>query len=245
MLIIRRFFNTLGFLTRLAPARLIPEEEMNRCMAYMPAVGLALGATIALPFALGLFSASPWIQAWLMVALSIYLTRGLHFDGLADICDAVTTHADPDRFWEVVKDSRAGAFGVLGLVMVVGGEILIFHELIASRGFAAVIWVFVLGRSTCIGMGYLVRHLARPGLGKLYMDGATLQVALVAGAITFGLGIVLTGPVAAIAGMVIASMTLFPLYHLAEHVGGSNGDFLGCSIMLGELAAGLGCLIFL
>ena len=46
MQIIRRFFNTLGFLTRLAPARVIPEEEMNKCMAYMPAVGLLLGSII-------------------------------------------------------------------------------------------------------------------------------------------------------------------------------------------------------
>ncbi len=73
MSIIRRFTDTLGFLTRLAPARVIPEEEMNRYMAYMAPVGAVLGVVVVLPFYLGLFGSTPWIQAWLMVAANIYL----------------------------------------------------------------------------------------------------------------------------------------------------------------------------
>lgn len=245
MLSIHSFINTLGFLTRLAPARVISEEEMNRCMAYMPAVGLALGTVIVLPFYAGLFSASPWVQAWLMVALNIFLTRGLHYDGLADVCDAVTTHTDPARFWEVIKDSRAGAFGVIGVIMAIAGQILLFHELIAAGSYATIIWSFILGRAACIAFSYRVRHLTRPGLGKLYIDGATLHVCLAAGVTTFLLGLFLADPITTVCGMIIAFLVQIPLYRLAEHVRGANGDFLGCSIMLGELSAGLGFLLFL
>lgn len=245
MKIIRRFFDTLGFLTRLAPARVIPEEEMNKCMAYMPLVGLVLGTVIVLPFALGLFGSSPWVQAWLMVILSIYLTRGLHLDGLSDVCDAVTTHADPDKFWVVIKDSRSGAFGVIGLVMALGGQVLLFHEMINAQSYTSVIWAFILGRSACVWLGFYVRHLTRPGLGKLYIDGATLGVALTAAITTFIIGIVLAGFVATISSTLIATATLYPLYRLAVHVNGANGDFLGCSVILGEISAGLGFLLFL
>ena len=193
-------------------------------MAYMPIVGMALGAVIVLPFMLGLFSSSPWVQAWLMVTLNIYLTRGLHFDGLADVCDAVTTHADPERFWTVIKDSRAGAFGVIGLIMAIGGQIILFHEMIIADAYATIFWAFILGRAACVWLGFYVRHLTRPGLGKLYIDGATLGVALIVAVATFG----------------IATAALIPLYRLAMHVNGANGDFLGCSVLLGELAAGLG-----
>lgn len=235
-----RFINTLGFLTRLAPARIIPEEEMNRCMGYMVFVGVALGAIIVLPFALGLFSSSTWVQAWLTVLLSIFLTRGLHFDGLADVCDAVTTHGDPDRFWEVIKDSRAGAFGVLGLVMLVGGEIILFHEMYARDLYTGVAWAFIFGRGGCVGFAYVTRHLSRPGLGKLYIDGATLPVVMVTGAVTFVLGLFMIGILPMLAAMAISTAALFSLYQLAEHVKGVNGDFLGCSVMIGEVAAGLG-----
>lgn len=237
---LRRFIDTLGFLTRLAPARVIADHEMNQCMKYMPAVGLALGLVVVLPFWLGLFSASAWVQAWLMVGLNVYLTRGLHFDGLGDVCDAVTTHGDPDRFWTVVKDSRAGAFGVIGLIMAIGGEVILFREMITTGGFLAVVWAFVLGRAACVGFAYRVQHLARPGLGKLYMDGATLPVAVVSGVAALLLGVFMAGPLQAIAAMGVASCGLFFLYRLAERVGGANGDFLGCAVLLGELAAGLG-----
>ncbi|QGY40011.1 adenosylcobinamide-GDP ribazoletransferase [Pseudodesulfovibrio cashew] len=237
---LRRYLNTLGFLTRLAPARIIPEAEMNRCMRYMPAVGLTLGAVIALPFFLGLFGSSPWTQAWLAVLFNILLTRGLHFDGLADVCDAVTTHADPERFWTVVKDSRAGAFGVLGLVMVCAGELVLFHEMLMRRDYTALIWAFVLGRGACVGFGYVTRHLARPGLGKLYIDGATLPVAIGAAGATFLLGLVMAGPGATVAAMFLATGALYWLHQLAERVGGVNGDFLGCAVMVGEVAAGVG-----
>jgi len=241
----RHFIDTLGFLTRLAPARVIPDESMNRCMRYMAPVGAVLGAVVALPFWLGLFAGSPWVQAWLMTALSIILTRGLHFDGLADVCDAVTTHTDPERFWQVVKDSRSGAFGVIGLVMALGGQVILFHEM-ASRGdYDGVVWVFILGRAGAVWLGYHVRHLVRPGLGKLYIDGATLGVALATTVITFAAGLYLAGPAAALAGVVIATLALLGLFRLAEKVGGANGDFLGCAVLLGELAAGLGYVLAL
>ncbi|CCH50010.1 adenosylcobinamide-GDP ribazoletransferase [Pseudodesulfovibrio piezophilus] len=240
MQFIRNFFDTLGFLTRLAPARIIPEETMNRCMRFMPAVGLVLGFIVVLPFWLGLFSGSPWVQAWLMVMLNITLTRGLHFDGLGDVCDAVTTHTDPIRFWVVIKDSHTGAFGVIGLISIIGGEGILFHEMITAGAFTTIIWTFMLGRAACVGLGYMVRHLTRPGLGKLYIDGATLPVALVAGALTTFLGFFLAGFGTTIVGIFFASCALYFLHRLAEHVGGANGDFLGCAVLLGEVAAGLG-----
>lgn len=245
MFSIKSYIDNLAFLTRLAPPRVIPDEEMNRCMAYMPAVGLTLGAIIVLPFALGLFGSAPWVQAWLMVLLSIYLTRGLHCDGVADVCDAVTTHTDPEKFWQVIKDSRSGAFAIVGLIAVLGGEIILFHEMIVAEAYAAIAWAFVLGRTACVGFGYIVRHLTRPGLGKLHIDGATLPVVLVATGATFVLGLFMAGPLATIGAMVITTALLYPLHQLAEHVNGANGDFLGCSIIIGEIAAGLGFALFL
>ena len=237
---LRNFIDTLGFLTRLAPARVISEADMNRCMRFMPVVGALLGLIIVLPFYLGLFSHAPWVQAWLMVAASIFLTRGLHMDGLADVCDAVTTHTDPERFWQVIKDSRSGAFGVMGLIMGLAGQVILFHELAEHGAFWAIAWAFILGRAAAVWLGYHVRHLTRPGLGKLYIDGATLGVALASTLFTFVAGIFLAGLLPTVAATAIVTLTLFALYRLAAKVGGANGDFLGCAVILGELAAGLG-----
>ena len=237
---LRDFLDTLGFLTRLAPARVIDEAAMNRCMRYMPFAGAALGLVIVLPFCAGLFDGSAWIQAWLMVALSLYLTRGLHLDGLGDVCDAVAAHTDPDKFWTIVKDSRSGAFGVIGLCMALGGQLLLFREMADRQAYWAIAWAFILGRTSAVWLGYHVRHLARPGLGKLYIDGATLGVVLAATAFTFAAGLFMAGLLTTIAATAIVTLALLALYRLAVRVGGANGDFLGCAVILGELAAGLG-----
>lgn len=129
--------------------------------------------------------------------------------------------------------------------MVLGGQIILFHEMIAAGKYGAILWAFILGRAACVWLGYYVRHLTRPGLGKLYIDGATLGVALTAAITTFVLGLLLAGPGTTIAGMALATAALFPVYQLAEHVDGANGDFLGCSVLLGELAAGLGFVLFM
>lgn len=236
----REFLDTLGFLTRLAPARVIPAAAMNRCMRWMPPAGLVLGLVVVLPFVLGLFRSAPWVQAWLMVALSVFLTRGLHLDGLADVSDAVTTHTDPERFWQVIKDSRSGPFGVIGLALALLGEVVLFHEMAARGELWAIAWTFVLGRAGAVWLGYHVRHLVRPGLGKLYIDGATLGVALAATLFTFAAGLCMAGFLPTVAGTAIATALLLALYRLAERVGAANGDFLGCAVILGELAGGLG-----
>lgn len=213
---------------------------MNQCMKYMVPVGLLLGAVVVMPFGLGLFDNAPWIQAWLMVLLSIFITRGLHFDGLSDVCDAVTTHTNPVRFWEVIKDSRSGAFGIIGLIMVIVGQVILFHEMATVEAYGAILWTFVLGRAASVWLGYHVRHLTRPGLGKLYIDGATLGTALLSAGIAFIAGVFLAGIAATVAGTIIVSLMLIPIYRLAVKVGGANGDFLGCAVMVGEVAAGLG-----
>jgi adenosylcobinamide-GDP ribazoletransferase len=241
---LRDFLDTLGFLTRLAPSRVISKEAMNRCMRYMPMVGALIGAVVVLPFGLGLFADAPWVQAWLMVAISIFITRGLHMDGLSDVCDAVTTHTDPERFWQVIKDSRSGAFGVLGLIMALTGQILLFHEMADQNAFTAIAWAFILGRAAAVWLGYHVRHLTRPGLGKLYIDGASLGVALASTLFTFVAGLFMAGVFPTIAATAIVTLTLLALYRLAAKVQGANGDFLGCAVILGELAAGLGYVLF-
>lgn len=237
MKFVRIFVNTLGFLTRLAPARVVPEEEIFKSMPVMPLIGLVLGVVLALPWKLGVLSGQPWLQAWLLVVLNAWLTRGLHYDGLADIFDAITAHTSRERFWEVVKDSRCGVFGVMALVLFLSGQLILFHALLEAHLFAAVGFVFVFGRFGCVSFGYFAKHLARPGLGRLLMDGATFNGSLLSMLFTIALGLYCLPLWSLLLCFVFLTATHYPLYKLAERVGGANGDFLGAGVMLAELSA--------
>lgn len=238
-----RFLATLGFLSRLAPARVLPQDDLRRMMFHLPLCGLVIGAVVgaavALPAALGLLHGRPQVQAWLAVALLAYLTRGLHLDGLADVADAAAAHVEPERFWAIIKDSRSGAFGVVALVLALGGQGVLFAEMLKHGQWWAVIWAVVFGRACAVVFGFCARTYVRPGLGGLFLAGASPAAALWAVACALAPALWLW-PLAATWAVAAALILLAPLRRLVTAVNGINGDFLGAAITLGELSAALG-----
>ncbi|MGE4504351.1 MAG: adenosylcobinamide-GDP ribazoletransferase [Desulfovibrionaceae bacterium] len=253
------FLAALAFLTRLAPGRRLDDAAVGSAMPYLPLVGLVLGALCVGPLWLGVLRSFPLVQAWLAVVLLIWLTRGLHLDGVADICDGVAAHLDRERFWEIIKDSRVGAFGVLGLVLAVSGQIIFLGELFSAGLFGSALFAPVAGRCCAVVLGHAHRGRTRPGLGSLFLAGATRGALAFAVLTTLAAGLALAwlgdGPgqeagsgmghaLGQLAGAVIgAAHFQFPLHALARRVGALNGDFLGCSIVAGECGAMLGMLV--
>ncbi len=223
-------------MTRLGPVMDIEADDLARTVKWMPAVGLMMGLVIIAPLYLGLFAGKFWLQSWLTVTGSIYLTRGLHFDGISDIADGAGPYPDSERFWKIIKDSRAGVFGVLAAVIAVLGQVLGFYYIYEAGALGAVLWIFTLGRFGNALFGRLVLPIARPGQGVLTMKGADnislltgLVTTLIVGAFTVSAATFLTG-------VFISAAAILFLYRLAHKVGGANGDFLGAALVLTELS---------
>lgn len=240
--VLRRFLATLGFLSRLAPARVMDEADMRRSMFHLPLCGLVIGLAACAPVLAGLFAGQPLVQAWLCVMLSAWLTRGLHLDGLADVMDGAGQHLNPERFWVIIKDSRSGTFGVAALALALLGQTALLAEALRAepvRGALALPWIFVFGRACAVVFGRVHRTLIRPGLGGLFLSGATTPA--VAWALCLALAPALWLPPLPVAFATLAALALlFPLHRLARAVGGVNGDFLGAAVVLGETAAAAG-----
>lgn len=244
---LKRFLATLGFLSRLAPARVMDEADMRKSMFHLPLCGLTIGLCACAPALAGLFAGSPLVQAWLCVLLSAWLTRGLHLDGLADVMDGAGQHLNPERFWAIIKDSRSGTFGVAALVLALLGQTALTAEILRARadwGAFALPWAFVFGRACAVVFGRVHRGLIRPGLGGLFLSGATLPAVTWAVCLACGLPVLLGLAIPAAEVLptlgfaaVAALALLFPLHRLARAVSGVNGDFLGAAIILGETAA--------
>lgn len=242
MSLFKPFLTALAFLTRLAPARAASAEDMAKCLPWLPAVGLVLGLVLVLPLRPELLGTTlarhPFVQAWLVLLGSAWLTRGLHFDGLADVADAHTAHLDPERFWTVLKDSRVGVFGVLALVLACVGQLVLLADLLAAGQLWIVAWAFAAGRAGAIGLACAARPLARQsGLGSLFLAGARPAPVAIACLLTFGLGLFMAGPRAAVLTAMLVLIPLVLLLNTARKVGGLNGDFLGAMILSGETAA--------
>lgn len=233
----------LSFLTRLVPGREARPEQFAATLPWFPAVGAILGALLAGPFWLGLLPRSPWIAAWLALLGNLWLTRGLHWDGWADLCDAWGSRAAGERFWTVLKDSRTGAFGAMGLFAGMTGQLLLLHHCLGWGLYAAVGYSFVFGRGLAVGLMALNRDRARPGLGAAFLAGATPARLGAAAALTLAPGLWAMPAPSLAAALLLGILGLSELTALARQHGGLNGDFLGCAIVWGELSVLLGLVL--
>ncbi len=236
----RGFFAALGFLTRLGPSRKVREGDFAASVVWFPVVGLVLGLVLTAPAALGLFADQPWVAAWLVVAADLAATRGLHADGLADVADAWGSMARGERFFEILKDSRVGAFGAMGLFAALSGKLVLFAALFSQDRAGAVVFGFVAGRACAVWLMGLGRRLFRPGLGALFAAGATPGAMAWVLAVTVAVGLFLVPVRGVVAGCLLAAAMVAGLHGLARSRGGVSGDFLGAAVVLGEIAACLG-----
>lgn len=228
------------------PAIAWTEQNMGFCMAFFPCVGAAAGAAevglVLLGRHLGLGEV---LTAVLLTLLPIALTGGIHMDGLMDTLDARHSYGSRERKLEILKDSRAGAFAVLGcgcyLLLYMG-----FWQEILRRGAGLeALGAFALG---------MVLERALSGLSVLYFpnargDGTAAgfqraaagrrmsAVLLAAWLAASALGMLLLAPLPG-AGMLAAALAVFGYYRWMSRreFGGITGDLAGYFLQLCELA---------
>jgi adenosylcobinamide-GDP ribazoletransferase len=236
---VRGFLDAAAFLTRLVPGRAVTPERLGAALWAFPLVGLALGMVCLLPALL--LDGHPLAAAWTLVAADFLLTRGLHYDGAADVADACAVHCGDregahDRFWTVIKDSACGPFGATAVVLAASGKLALASELLAGDMFGPLLLAFALGRLGAVLLAFACRRLARPGLGAVFVSRATPGAVAAALVPTLALGWWLAGPAALLAGLVLLAVGVWILARTARAVGGVNGDFLGAAVLAGEVA---------
>ena len=142
------------FLTRLP----VPQfanynpQWLHQSSRHFPAVGLLVGLLCAGVFWLGSILFTPLVAAVISTAFGIKLTGAFHEDGLADSCDGLGGGLTRERTLEIMKDSRLGTYGVLGLV----SALLIKISLLASMPLSVAIVALIIGhtasRLLCISL---------------------------------------------------------------------------------------------
>src|SRR6266540_7064637 len=109
-----------GLMTTL-PFRL-PEDwsagDSGRAALWYPFIGLVLGTLTWLAWKAAIFIFPPLVAGIITLVVWVALTGGLHLDGLADCCDGLFASASAERRLEIMKDPRVGAFGVIGLILI-------------------------------------------------------------------------------------------------------------------------------
>lgn len=91
------------------------KENMKYMMCFFPFVGTAIGILIWLVgCVLGSHAQmEPFFLAVILTVIPVFVTGGIHVDGLLDTSDALSSWQERTRRLEILKDSHAGAFAII------------------------------------------------------------------------------------------------------------------------------------
>ncbi len=213
--------------------------DSGRSAVWYSLVGLCIGVLVAGAFALLQIYFSHVISAALALAFWVLLTGGLHLDGLADCFDGMFHASNPERRLQIMKDPHTGAFGVIGLILV----LLIKFSALTSLSPMCAIGAILLSASFARWCVLLAgkQSPARPdGLGADFASGLRASAIIFGGLIPLGLAIWLKGIgfLAIGLGLLVTALILFAA---KKNLGGITGDVLG---MIVEIVEAMILLVF-
>lgn len=125
------FCTAIMFFTRIPIPFNLPysTEFMNNAQKYYPLVGWIVGGLTAAVFYGAHFIFSIEISLALSMIFSVLLTGAFHEDGFTDVCDSFGGGYGKNKILEIMKDSRIGAYGVIGIILLLLLKFLSLREL--------------------------------------------------------------------------------------------------------------------
>ncbi len=232
------FLQALSFLTILPMGRLpIPGEKgLARSMGFFPLAGLLIGLLLAVAYFLLTFLFPKPLVLWLTLGWLALLTRSLHLDGFSDTVDGFAAGGPKEKILEVMRDSRIGAFGVIGLILLIGAKYLALDQIVGPFIPRSLVLMTVMGRNSMVWVCYRSAYArSGGGLAKPFAENLTTREMILSSASALGIGLLLWGLKGALVFLGIGFFSLaFRLFFLKK-LNGITGDILGAANELSEL----------
>ena len=229
------FLIALQFLTTF-PIQLkaMPTKQQNgQSLLFYPIVGLMIGL-ILFGLALSLQAIPIILLSSLLLVVWIWLTGGLHLDGLADTADAwVGGFGDPERTLAIMKDPSCGPIGVLSLLIVCLLKWSAIYVLLQQQLYSALILFPLLGRLVPLMLFLSTRYVRTQGLGSSMAEFIpktaaifVISLCLVASAYWGWSGI--------LSSVCFIMTVLYLRFKFMQRIGGITGDTVGAGIEITE-----------
>ena len=218
------------------------EKNMRYALCAFPLIGVVIGALWCL---CGTLTLPDFVRAAGFCLMPVWVTGGIHLDGYADTCDALSSYGDTAKKLEILKDPHCGAFAVIRLC----SYFIAYLALCVCVRFTprvGVLWTLALvGERTLSGLAVAAFPMAKStGLAHTFAtaaDKTNVRRVLTVLCVLLGAALVALGGWA----LVLAACAVFVrYYHAAKNqFGGTTGDLAGwflqkCEIwMLAALAA--------
>lgn len=232
----KRFVLMLQFMTRI-PINInleVDEEDFFKGIIYFPLIGLIIGMFVISSYYIGLKISNALLGAVFAVIMEIFITGGLHLDGLADTFDGIYSNRPKDRILEIMKDSRLGTNGALALFVLLILKFVLISNLKIPTVYPVLLLMPVFSRLNMVLASRIAMPARKHGMGNLFIGKVKTRQFIIALILAIIPSLVFVKIVPVIALMLIFSM--WYVRHISYRIDGITGDILGALCELSELA---------
>lgn len=252
------FFAALRFFTRLpAPAWVgHSQEQLDHAARYFSLVGIVVGVigagvteatALLLPVSLAVL---------LGMAATLLATGAFHEDGFSDSCDGFGGGWEKLQVLTIMKDSRIGSYGAIGIAMMLFAKFTALTEIdAAALGSTdppvlatALIAGHAVSRFAATVLIYALDYVREDETSKSKPLAKRMGTGELALAALFGLApcalllLLLPLPQVLTALLLVALVAWLAARYFVHRIGGYTGDCLGATQQVAELSFYLGLL---
>jgi adenosylcobinamide-GDP ribazoletransferase len=211
-------------------------DRLGRAAAWFPVVGVGLGALLAATDRLATHLFPGLLGALLTVTVWKLATGGLHLDGLADCLDGLMGR-DREHRLAIMRDSRIGTFGAVGLILFLMLEIVAVAELPGPWRWRVLVAVPAIARAAPPVLARLFRAARADGQGAVFAAGVRRGGAALAVSVALVVSVGALGAAGLLAVVVSLAVAAGAGWWFARRLGGITGDVLGAAVETTELTA--------
>lgn len=245
----RNFITALQFLTVFTVKKdhEVDEAGLARSMVYFPFVGFVIGIILVYTDKALLWFFPDAIVNIFILLVSVLVTRALHVDGLADSVDGIMGGRDRESRLAIMKDSRIGTAGVLGIVFIFVIKYVSLNNLFAEYKTAALLTAPAFSRWAQMLMMFKSDYGREEGMGKAFVGHVRTSGLVAASIISVGISAFVianeqrTAILAIVIPFAVACFTMLWRWFVTRKVGGVTGDSVGA---VSEMIEALTLLLF-
>lgn len=238
------FFTALMFYTRIpCPPNITHDPDyLNKATRYFPMMGWIVGGICAVVYWASAQIFSTPISLLISMVAGILTTGAFHEDGLADVCDGFGGGWTKEKMLEIMKDSRTGAYGAIGIGLLLLFKFVALTEIPISQLFIVIIAAHSFSRLCAVGMIASSVYVRENEDAKAKPLAKIITKREIIPAIIFGVAPLLLLGKFSIAIVLPIVLLIYMRAYFHKWIGGYTGDCLGAIQQVTELMFYLGIL---
>ncbi|WP_289055554.1 adenosylcobinamide-GDP ribazoletransferase [Carboxylicivirga marina] len=236
---IHLLLTAFGFFTRIpVPFKIaFSQDNLNKCNRYLPIVGYVVGGISALVFWGTSLVFPQSIAVILSMMTSVLLTGAFHEDGFADVCDAFGGGWTKEKILFIMKDSRVGAYGAIGILLLLLLKFFSTNEIPSSTIAVAIIIGHVISRTMAVWTMHTLNYVREDESSKSKPITKALKIK------DLLIAFIIAAPTFLLLGNNVFLLILAPAlvaklwmeHYFKKWIGGYTGDCLGSIQQVSEV----------